>query len=119
MKILLVEDHADSAKVMQRLLGASGHQVETAGSVEAALRALENEPVDLLISDVGLPDGSGLDLMREVSTRYGLKGIALSGFGTEEDVQRSLAAGFVAHLTKPVPMSNLHSAIARAAGAAS
>jgi two-component system CheB/CheR fusion protein len=119
LKILLVEDHADSAKVMQRLLGASGHHVETAGSVEAALRALEHEPVDLLISDVGLPDGSGLDLMREVSNRYGLKGIALSGFGTEEDVQRSLAAGFVAHLTKPVPMSSLHSAIARVAGAGS
>jgi two-component system CheB/CheR fusion protein len=114
LKILVVEDHADTAKVLQKLLSASGHQVATACSVSAALLWLEGgEPLDLVISDLGLPDGSGLDLMREVCRQRRVKGIALSGYGTEEDVQRSIAAGFAAHLTKPVPMSTLHEAIAR------
>jgi signal transduction histidine kinase/CheY-like chemotaxis protein len=117
LKILLVEDHVDTAKVMRRLLSDSGHQVETAGTVASALRMLDGGPVDLLISDVGLPDGSGLDLMREVAIRYHLKGIALSGFGAEEDVQRSLAAGFAAHLTKPVPISTLRQTINHVAAA--
>jgi CheY-like chemotaxis protein len=101
---------------MKRLLGKSGHRVETAATMKAAVDRLEAGPVDLLISDVGLPDGSGLDIMRDVGRRLGVKGIALSGFGTEEDVRRSLAAGFCEHLTKPVPMTALRQAIARAAG---
>jgi two-component system, chemotaxis family, CheB/CheR fusion protein len=119
LNILVVEDHADTARVMQKLLSACGHQVATATSLTAAMRWLEmGEPLDLVISDLGLPDGSGLDLMREVCRLRQAKGIALSGFGTEEDVQRSIAAGFAAHLTKPVPMSALHEAIARVTAAA-
>jgi two-component system CheB/CheR fusion protein len=118
LRILLVEDHADSAKVMQRLLRKAGHVVETAPSVNAGLRAFESAalPFDLLISDLGLPDGSGLDLMRELARRPSrVRAIALSGFGTEDDVQRSLAAGFAAHLTKPVPMATLRRVIAQVA----
>jgi CheY-like chemotaxis protein len=118
LRILLVEDHADSAKVMQRLLRKAGHVVETAPSVTAGLRAFESAvaPFDLLISDLGLPDGSGLDLMRELAGRPNpVRAIALSGFGTEDDVQRSLAAGFAAHLTKPVPMATLRRVIAQVA----
>jgi CheY-like chemotaxis protein len=118
LRILLVEDHADSAKVMQRLLRKAGHDVETAPSVAAALRAFEGAaaPFDLLVSDLGLPDGSGHDLMRELARRPNpVRAIALSGFGTEEDVQRSLAAGFAAHLTKPVPMATLRQMIAQVA----
>ena len=120
LHILLVEDHADSAKVMQRLLRKAGHDVETAPSVAAALRTFEaaETPFDLLISDLGLPDGSGHDLMRELARRPNpIRAIALSGFGTEEDVQRSLAAGFAAHLTKPVPMATLRQMITQVAGA--
>jgi signal transduction histidine kinase/CheY-like chemotaxis protein len=115
LKILLVEDHPDTAVVMQRLLNDSGHEVQTAGSVAAALQRLEQIPVDIVISDIGLPDGSGLDLIRELCRRRPVKAIALSGYGTEEDVQRSLAAGFAAHLTKPVPMSTLRKTIAEVA----
>jgi CheY-like chemotaxis protein len=116
LNILLVEDHPDTVKVISYLLAESGHHVETAASVAAALERLEHRPVDLVISDIGLPDGSGLDLMREVTERYHLRGIALSGYGSEDDVQRSLRAGFAAHLTKPVPMSTLRQTIAEVAG---
>ncbi|MDB5294729.1 MAG: domain S-box, partial [Phycisphaerales bacterium] len=71
---------------------------------------------DLLISDIGLPDGTGLDLMRQIRGRTALRGIVLSGFGSEEDVRRSRDAGFDDHLTKPVNLDTLQNAIARAAG---
>jgi CheY-like chemotaxis protein len=115
LKILLVDDHVDSARVIQKLLRADGHEVETATSVAGARRRLNETGVDLLISDVGLPDGNGLDLMREAGGERAMRGIALSGYGSEDDVRRSLAAGFTAHLTKPVPISRLRQTIAEVA----
>ena len=67
--------------------------------------------IDIVVSDLGLPDGSGLDLMRELSEKYGLRGIALSGFGTESDRERSKAVGFVRHLIKPVSISLLRNTV--------
>jgi len=116
LKILVVDDHADSARVMQKLLRADGHEVVTATTMSGARRRLEEASVDLLISDVGLPDGNGLELMREVMGDRRVKGIALSGYGSDDDIRRSLAAGFTAHLTKPVPISRLRQAIAEVAG---
>jgi signal transduction histidine kinase len=115
LKILLVDDHVDSARVLQKLLRADGHEVETATSLAGARRRLIETAVDLLISDVGLPDGNGLDLMRAVPGEAPMKGIALSGYGSDDDVRRSLAAGFATHLTKPVPISRLRQAIAEVA----
>jgi CheY-like chemotaxis protein len=111
--LLLVEDHADTAEAMADLLRALGHEVTVAGSVGSALDAAEAQGrrFDLVVSDLGLPDGSGLDLMRELSGTYGLKGIALSGYGMEEDVLRSREAGFSKHLTRPVDMQALKAAI--------
>ena len=63
------------------------------------------------LSDLGLPDGSGLDLMRELAGRTALRGIALSGYGMEEDVRQSLEAGFAKHLTKPVNLQALQAAL--------
>jgi PAS domain S-box-containing protein len=112
-RILLVEDHVDTRRVLTRLLGAMGCTVRTAGLVSEALRAAEEERFDLLVSDIGLPDGSGVEVMREVKARYGLRGIALSGFGMEEDIERSRAAGFEAHLTKPVNLAVLEATLRR------
>jgi signal transduction histidine kinase/CheY-like chemotaxis protein len=120
-RILLVEDHDDTAAVMSMVLRHQGHQVRTADSVATALQAADAEPFDLLISDIGLPDGSGLDLMRQLQARRGggppVKGIALSGFGMEEDVRKSRAAGFDEHLTKPVSLDALDVVIGRVVGA--
>jgi CheY-like chemotaxis protein len=122
LHLLLVEDHADTAEAMADLLRMAGHRVTVAGSVSAALaaaeKAVEGDRIDLVVSDLGLPDGSGLDLMRELVGRHGLHGVALSGYGMEEDVRRSHEAGFQAHLTKPVTLQALREAIRKAAGSA-
>lgn len=109
-KILLVEDHDDTRRSMARLL-ARRHEVRDANSIAAALEIAGTEPFDLVISDLGLPDGSGLDLMRELRQRHGLQGICLSGYGMEDDVARSADAGFTRHLTKPVDLDKLQAAI--------
>ena len=114
-RVLLVDDHEDTLRSMDRLLRLRGFQVCTAPSVAAALESAASHSFDLLISDVGLPDGSGMDLMRELRLRHGeaLPGIALSGYGMEEDVTRSRAAGFDEHLTKPVDMATLEAVMSR------
>jgi PAS domain S-box-containing protein len=116
LSILLVEDHVDTATMMARLLKMYGHDVRTADSVGTALAALDSHAFDLLISDIGLPDGTGLDLMRQVRTKARLPGIVLSGFGMEEDVRRSREAGFAIHLTKPVSPDDLQREIVRLVG---
>ncbi|HSS77246.1 MAG TPA: PAS domain-containing protein [Thermoanaerobaculia bacterium] len=122
LHILLVEDHEDTAGAMTDLLRLMGHEVTVAASVAAALAAAGasrdgvGRPLDLVVSDLGLPDGSGQDLMRELTQRYGLRGIALSGYGMEEDVRRSHEAGFLRHLTKPVDLQMLRAAIQEAVG---
>ncbi len=113
IEILLVEDHEDTARVLRRILAKSGHEVSLANNVTDARALAAEKSFDLVISDVGLPDGSGLELMRHLSATYGLRGIALSGFGTDEDLAASRAAGFSEHLTKPVDWERLKSAIAR------
>jgi two-component system CheB/CheR fusion protein len=113
LRILLVEDHVDTAEAMAELLRDMGHEITVAGSVAAGLAAAECQGgrFDLVLSDLGLPDGTGLDLMAELHRRYGVRGIALSGYGMEEDVRRSLEAGFERHLTKPINLQALQSAI--------
>ncbi len=114
MNILLVDDHADTSRALKRLLERMGYQVQTADSVSSALQASQSAPFDIVISDIGLPDGSGLDLMREILQRNEeVKGVALSGFGMEEDIRKSKEAGFVEHLTKPVDFVTLESVLAR------
>ena len=113
LRILVVEDHADTLRVLSRLLAASGHDVKSAGTVAAALKLAESERFDLVVSDIGLPDKSGYELMEEVRRRHGTKGIALSGYGMEADMQRSREAGFIDHLTKPVNVDQLEIVIQR------
>jgi len=115
LRIFLVEDHADTREALAGLLEIYGHQVRSAGSVAAALAALGDAPFDLVISDIGLPDGSGLDLMREIVARSpgGARGICLTGFGMEEDIRKSREAGFLAHLTKPVNLQELQAVLSR------
>ncbi|MDB5325271.1 MAG: Sensory transduction protein kinase 2 [Phycisphaerales bacterium] len=111
LKVLLVEDHPDTSEVMTRLLQNLNHEVSHAGSITAARRLAGTRAFDVVISDIGLPDGTGVELMRHLSTEHHLKGIAMSGYGMEDDVRRSLDAGFHAHLTKPVNVDQLEAAI--------
>ena len=112
-QILLVEDHEDTRRIVAKILGSFGYSVKTAGSVAEAMELADREHIDLLVSDIGLPDGSGHDVMRHVG-KHGVKGIALSGFGQDEDIRRSAEAGFETHLVKPVNFQALESVVRRA-----
>lgn len=120
LHILLVEDHEPTRTTLSRLLRRRGHDVMCADSLAAGRKLVTNLATpqgeagfDLLISDLGLPDGNGCELMAELRNRYKatIKGVALSGFGMEDDIQRSLASGFSTHLTKPVDIQSLENAI--------
>jgi PAS domain S-box-containing protein len=115
-RVLLVEDHADTRQIMTRLLASLGCVVTTASSVKEAIEAADRQTFDLLLSDIGLPDGTGVDVMKHVAARHSLKGIALSGYGQDEDIRRSRDAGFTTHLTKPVNLQTLHEVIRKVTG---
>ena len=85
--------------------------MRTANTVAAALDAVSERAFDVLICDIGLPDGNGYELMTELRGSHGITGIALTGYGMEEDVSRSQAAGFITHLTKPVTVQALDGAL--------
>jgi signal transduction histidine kinase/CheY-like chemotaxis protein len=114
LRILLVDDHKDTCDALERLLVRRGHVVAAAHNVRSALETAARDQFDLLISDVSLPDGSGMDLMTQLRAISAIPGIAISGFGNNGDIQRSLQAGFSEHLVKPVKVEKLETAIAHA-----
>ncbi len=111
LRILIVDDHLDSVSLLARLLTMQGHTVETAGTAASALAAASRTKCDMIISDLGLPDRSGLELMQEVRRQYGMPGIAISGHTGESVVAESIAAGFATHLSKPVVFESLLKAV--------
>ncbi|MFI5460343.1 MAG: PAS domain S-box protein [Isosphaerales bacterium] len=117
LRILLVEDNKDTLRFLATVLRQRGHDVVTADRVATARAAVVEAkvPFDLLLSDIELPDGDGLFLMRELSASGNMLGIAVSGFGAEEDLRQSREAGFFDHLIKPVDLGRLEAAIRRAA----
>jgi len=110
-RVLVVDDHVDTCTGMKMMLERRGYRVTLAHTADQAVEKTEREEFDLVISDIGLPDRSGYELMQELSTTKGLRGIALSGFGMENDVSRARAAGFSEHLTKPINFDRLDEAI--------
>jgi PAS domain S-box-containing protein len=112
LRILLVEDNEDARFCVGALLESEGYDVLTAGDMRTALELNLKHVFDLLITDVGLPDGSGRDLLQKMRiTRPELEGIAITGYGTPQDILKTRAAGYLAHLVKPVPFHKLHKAI--------
>ena len=118
LAVLLVEDHEATLTVMTKLLRGLGHRVTGVSTVASATAAANRDGFDVIISDLGLPDGSGLDVMRQLRERYAGRAIALTGYGMESDVVSSRDAGFAEHLTKPVDLAALQGAIHRVAAAA-
>ena len=111
LRLLLVEDHEDTNRSLTRLLRRRGYDVYPAFSVRSALELAAGQQFDVLVSDIGLPDGSGTDLFKALSSKGQIFGIALSGYGMEEDIRRSREVGFSHHLVKPVDLSKLDSII--------
>lgn len=110
-RVLLVDDHYDTCLGMKRMLERRGYEITVAHSAEQAVEKVRTQEFDLLISDIGLPDRSGYELMREVRLNKPLPGIALSGFGSEQDVNQAKEAGFAEHLTKPINFERLEKTI--------
>ena len=113
LKILVVEDEPATRRLMARLLRGLGHDVTVAGTVADAWGAFEAGEFDLIVSDIGLPDGTGHDLMRRVKAVRRVPAIALTGFGMDEDVRRSREAGYTSHMTKPIDFTKLEAMIRR------
>jgi PAS domain S-box-containing protein len=116
LRVLLVEDHEATIEVLRRLLVQVGHDVTSAMTVASARQAAESARFDIVISDLGLPDGTGFQLMEELRDTYSLRGIALSGYGMDEDLKRARSSGFAAHLIKPVDFDQLRQAISEVVG---
>ena len=110
-RLLLVDDHYDTCLSMKRMLERRGYQITVAHSAEQAVEKVRTQEFDLLISDIGLPDRSGYELMRELRLNKRFPGIALSGFGSEQDVNQAREAGFAEHLTKPINFERLEKTI--------
>ena len=110
-RVLVVDDHYDTCLGMKRMLERRGYHITIAHSAEQAVEKVRTQEFDLLISDIGLPDRSGYELMREVRLNKPLPGIALSGFGSEQDVNQAKEAGFAEHLTKPINFERLEKTI--------
>lgn len=113
-RVLIVEDQPDSARLLKKLLERFGYYVAIAPSGQRALELASMENFDLIISDIGLPDFSGYELMRELRDRFGLIGMALTGFSGDTDTTKSAECGFIEHLVKPVDISDLYAAVERA-----
>jgi signal transduction histidine kinase/CheY-like chemotaxis protein len=113
LRILLVEDHQDTCAALEKLLIRRGHLVAATHTMRSAMETAARHEFDLLISDIALPDGNGMELMTYLRAMSEIPGIAISGFGMNGDIERSLGAGFVEHLVKPIKMEKLEAAIGR------
>ena len=111
LRILLVEDHEDTNRSLTQLLRRRGYSVQPAHTIAKAVEVAAHEEFDVLVSDIGLPDGTGVELMRRLSVDRPIFGIALTGFGMEEDIRKSHDSGFNHHLIKPVDLNRLDSLI--------
>jgi two-component system CheB/CheR fusion protein len=130
LRVLIVDDHADTLRVLKRLMERIGHTVVTAGTIAEALALLAPSDsgagaegvggggggggveVDVIVSDIGLPDGTGHELMRRArAARPGVAGVAVSGYGMDHDLRASHDAGFAAHLVKPIDVHHLDTTI--------
>ena len=109
--ILLVEDNPDSLRALSMSLSQLGYEVRPANSLQTALAAAENGGYDLILSDLELGDGTGLDLLRSMGPRRSVPAIVLTGYGSEEDRNMCLEAGFETHLIKPIESRQLDEAI--------
>jgi PAS domain S-box-containing protein len=114
LRILLVEDHGDTRQTLSRLLKHFGHNISEADCTQRALEIMRSQVFDVVLSDIGLPDGSGYEVISQAKREQRVKGVALTGFGTDEDIRRGREAGFDFHLTKPVDFHELRSILDQA-----
>src|ERR1700730_7535485 len=113
LRILVVEDHADTLRVLTRLLDHFGHKISVADSTQSALQFLQSNVFDVILADIGLPDGSGYEVVSQAKQKQAVKAVALTGFDREEDIRRGKEAGFDFHLSKPVDFHELRTVLSQ------
>jgi CheY-like chemotaxis protein len=113
LRILVVEDHDDTLQTLSRLLAHFGHEISMADSTQSALAIVDSQELDVILSDIGLPDGSGYEVISHAKRKQSVKGVALTGFDKQEDIERSKQAGFDFHLTKPVDFAELRTVLSQ------
>jgi two-component system, OmpR family, response regulator len=111
MQVLLVEDHTDTRAVLSTLLNRCGCRTVTAKNLREGRKRLEEMRFEILLCDLNLPDGDGIELVREAKKLQSLKAIALTGRDSEEDRAAGVKAGFDCYLTKPIDFHELRKAI--------
>lgn len=107
LRILIVEDHADTLQTLAGLLVNCGYDISTADCTRKALKTVEEKQFDVILSDIDLPDGTGYDVISQAKRTQTLKGVAISGLDGSEDFRRSKKAGFDFHLIKPLDFPEL------------
>jgi CheY-like chemotaxis protein len=115
LRVIVVEDHADTAEGLRKFLTSIGYHVYIAPDVASARALAKAVEYDILLSDLRLPDGTGWELMQELSANRHVPAIAMSGYNSEEDVQRSMQVGFLYHIAKPLAPETLSKALDHAA----
>jgi len=115
LRILVVEDHSDTLQALSRLLSRFGHEISVADTAHNALNIIDSKEFDVLLCDIALPDGSGYDVVAQAKRRRSVKAVALTGFGTTDDIKRGQQAGFDFHLTKPVDFHELRAVLGQIA----
>ena len=111
LKFFVVENHQDTLDAIKMFLEAQGHAVEVAPDMKSALKLAPKTKFDVMISDIGLPDGDGWELLKQLREQMPIKAIAMSGYGMRADLAKSAAAGYAAHLIKPFGPPELESAL--------
>jgi CheY-like chemotaxis protein len=111
LHILVVENHRDTLDAMKMFLDLKGHSTATAGTMQSALAIAAESEFDLVITDIGLPDGDGWELIRQLRERGPVRAVAMSGYGWKEDLEKSRVAGFEAHLLKPLKIAELENVL--------
>lgn len=115
LRVIVVEDHADTAEGLRRFLTSIGYKVYIAPDVASARALAKAVEFDVLLSDLRLPDGTGWELMQELSAEGPVKAVAMSGYNTDADVERSMKVGFLYHIAKPLAPETLSAALKQAA----
>jgi CheY-like chemotaxis protein len=113
LRILVVEDHGDTRRTLSRLLSHFGHEISVADSRRSAFEMIDAKNFDVILSDIGLPDGTGYDVISQAKRKQTIKGVALTGFDRDEDIKRGKEAGFDYHLAKPVDFHELRTVLSQ------
>jgi len=115
LRVIVVEDHADTAEALRRFLTSIGYKVYVAPDIASARALVKAVEFDVLLSDLRLPDGTGWDFMEELQAEGPVRGIAMSGYNTDADIERSRQVGFLDHIAKPLVPEYVTAALNRAA----